>query len=483
MNINPHIFRNYDIRGIAGTDLDAEKVEVLGKAYGTLLQRRKIRQAVVGRDNRLSGEEYMEALIRGLVATGVDIIDLGMVMTQMVYFAQYRFQTNGGVMITASHNPWNYNGFKFATGYSRTTGIADVQEIRAVTETESFFKPDTNGSVTKLEGTSREAFIEDYIRDLLKRVRIKRKLRVVVDTGMGATGPFNPEILRRAGCEVIGQNLEVDGHFPIGTPDPTSTTVMERVRTRVLQEGADVGVAFDGDGDRVGTVDENGNILWNDVLVAIFAKEILERFPGSKIVHNTLCSQLTSRVIEQNGGIAVMWRTGHAFIKAKIAEEQAAFGGELSGHFFFADNAYGHDDGTYAILRLLEYLSDSETSLSRLYKGFPAYISSPEIKLGCPDDKKMRVIKDIAAKFKQDFPDARITDDTVIPDDDGIRADFDDGMIIFRASQNGPYITVKFEAQDEPTYNQRKTYVRKMLKSYPDIIWQDALTINVSSLD
>ena len=483
MNINPYIFRNYDIRGIAGTDLDAEKVEVLGKAYGTFLQRRKIRQAVVGRDNRLSSEEYSEATIRGLVATGVDVIDLGMAMTQMVYFAQYRFQSNGGVMITASHNPWNFNGFKFATGYSRTTGIAEVQELRSTTETESFFNPDAAGSVTKLEGASRDAFAEDYTRDLLKRVKIQGKLRVVVDTGMGVTGLFNPEIFRRAGCEVIGQNLELDGHFPIGTPDPTATAVMERVRERVLKEKADVGVAFDADGDRVGTVDEKGNILWNDVLVAIFAKEILERFPGSKIVHNNLCSQLTSKVIEQNGGIPVMWRTGHAFIKAKIAEEQAAFGGELSGHFFFADNAYGYDDGTYAILRLLEYLSTREVSLGRLYDGFPTYVSSPEIKIGCPDDKKMSVIKDISKKFKRDFPDAAITDDTVIPDDDGIRADFDDGMIIFRASQNGPYITVKFEALNKDTYNQRKTYVREMLKSYPEIIWEDALTVNVSSLD
>ena len=321
------------------------------------------------------------------------------------------------------------------------------------------------------------------MRDVLKRVRINKKFRIVVDAGMGTTGLFNPEVFRRAGCEVIGQHLEVDGRFPLGTPDPTATAVMERVRTRVLQEGADLGVAFDGDGDRIGTVDEKGNILWNDVLVAIFAKEILERFPKSKIVHNNLCSQLTTQVIEQNGGIPVMWRTGHAFIKAKVAEENAAFGGELSGHFFFADNAYGHDDGTYAVLRVLEYLSDKQTSLSRLYEGFPKYISSPEIKIGCPDEHKNKVVGDISARFKRDFPEARITDATVIPDDDGTRADFNDGMIIFRASQNGPYITVKFEAQDENTYNKRREYVKSALKSYPEIVWEDELTVNVHSLD
>src|SRR3989344_5502776 len=223
MRINPQIFRNYDIRGIAGIDLDADKVEAIGKSYGTFLRKRKIGQAVAGRDCRLSGEEYLNAFIKGLVSTGVDVIDLGMVMTQMVYFAQYRFQTNGGVMITASHNPWNYNGFKLATGFSRTTGISEIQEIRATAQTESFFAPDAEGRVTKLTGAGRDAFIGDYTNDVLKRVRLNKKFRMVLDTGMGTTGLFNPEIFRLAGCEVIGRNLEVDGHFPVGTPDPTAT--------------------------------------------------------------------------------------------------------------------------------------------------------------------------------------------------------------------------------------------------------------------
>ncbi|MBI4087736.1 MAG: phosphomannomutase/phosphoglucomutase [Candidatus Liptonbacteria bacterium] len=483
MKINPYIFRNYDIRGIAGVDLDCEKVEAIGKAYGTFLRRRKIRQAVIGHDCRLSSEEYNSAFTKGMLAMGIDVIDLGMVMTQMSYFGQYRFQTNGGVMITASHNPWNYNGFKLATGFSRNTEIEDVQEIRRITGDETFFKSEEQGAVTKLEGSKREEFLEDYARDVLKRVRLKKKFKVVVDAWRGTTGLFNPKIFERAGCEVIGKNLEPDGHFPIGTPDPTATVVMERVRDEVLKEGADFGVAFDGDGDRVGIVDEKGNILWNDVLVAIFAKEILERFPKSKIIHNTLCSQLTSKVIEENGGVPIMWRVGYPFIKAKIAEEHAVFGGELSGHFFFADNAYGYDDGTYAVLRVLEYLSDKNVSLSQLYEGFPKYISSPEIKIGCPDEKKVEVIRDLSVKFKNDFPQAKITDAAVIPDDDGTRADFDDGMMIFRYSQNGPYITVKFEARDQKTYDERKKYARTLLESYPEMIWKDELAVNLSSLD
>jgi len=483
MNINPYIFRNYDIRGIVGTDLDQGKVEAIGKAYGTFLRKRKIRQMVLGYDCRLSSEEYNQAFTNGLISTGVDVINLGMVMTQMVYFGQYYFQTNGGAMITASHNPWKFNGFKLATGYSRTTETEEVEEIRKITEKENFFKSETPGVVQKLERDDREQFIEKYANDVLKRVKIKRKFKIVVDTGMGTTGLFNPKIFEAAGCEVIGKNLEVDGHFPIGTPDPTSSVVMKRVSDTVIQENADFGVAFDGDGDRIGIVDEKGNVLWNDVLVAIFAKEILERFPNSKIVHNTLCSQLTTKVIEQNGGTPIMWRTGHAFIKTKIAEENAAFGGELSGHFFFADNAYGHDDGTYAVLRVLEYLSDKNMSLSQLYEEFPKYISSPEIKIGCPDDKKVQVIRDLSIKFKNDFPEAKIINSDIIPGDDGTRADFEDGMIIFRYSQNGPYITIKFEAQDQKTYDERKYYVKKMLLNYPDMIWEDELCVNLESLD
>jgi phosphomannomutase/phosphoglucomutase len=480
MKINPFVFRNYDIRGIVDEDLDAEKVEALGKAYGTFLRRRKIRQAVVGRDCRLSGEEYQKAFMKGMIAMGIDLIDLGVVMTQMVYWGQYRFQTNGGVMITASHNPYNYNGFKLGTGFSMTTMIDDVQEIRKTVEEERFFKSDKEGKVTKAD---REGFIEDYYNDVLKRVRLKKKFKIVVDGFRGVTGLFNPEIFRRAGCEVLEFNSEPDGKFPVGTPDPTSEEMMEKVRENVIKEKADFGVSFDGDGDRVGVVDDKGNILWNDVLVAIYAKEILERFPKSKIIYNTLCSQVVREVVEQGGGTPIMWLTGHAFIKAKIAEEKAAFGGELSGHFFFADNAYGHDDGSYAVLRLLEYLSDKGVTLSQLYESFPKFISSPEIKIGCPDDEKIGVIKNLSKRFRKDFLKAVITDDTVIPNDDGCRADFEDGMMIFRYSQNGPYITVKFEAQDEETYDERKKYVKAMLESYDEMIWEDELAVNLHSLD
>ena len=473
MQVNPFIFRNYDIRGIAGTDLNAQIVEAIGKAYGTFLNKRKIHEIVAARDSRLTGKEYQDAFIKGIITTGVDIIDLGEVMTQMMYFGQYRFQTNGGVIVTASHNPWNFNGFKLAIAFSQTTGPEEVQEIRDLVERDSFFVADTPGKVTSAN------IQEDYSRDVLKRIRLKRKFKIVADSHHGTTGMYNPEILRRAGCEVIEVRTSVDGSFPAGTPDPTDARLMEDLAKRVMENKADLGFAYDGDGDRMGIVDDKGRILWNDVAVAIFAREILERFPKSKIVYNTLCSQIVRKVIEENGGIPIIWRVGHAFIKEKIANEGAMFGGELSGHFFFADNAYGHDDGTYASLRILEYLSEKGQSLSELFDQFPKYISSPEIKIGCPDEKKVLVTKDLADKFRKDFSNAKITDDTVIPGDDGVRADFDDGMMVFRYSQNGPYITVKFEAKDEKTFEERRQYTSKMLHSYQEMIWEDQLCVNL----
>ncbi|MBU1160808.1 phosphomannomutase/phosphoglucomutase [Patescibacteria group bacterium] len=476
MKINPYIFRNYDIRGIVGKDLDAKKVEVIGKSYGTFLRRRKIRQAVIGRDCRLSGEEFQNAFTKGLIATGVDVIDLGMIMTQMMYYGQYYFQTNGGVMITGSHNPYNFNGFKLGIGFSLTTGPEEVEEIKKTTETEIYFKSDKVGNIVKKNIT------KNYYTDVLKRINLKKGFKVVIDSRHGTTGIYAPEIFKQAGCEVIGKNLAIDGNFPDGTPDPTDEKFMKQLGKVVLEEKADLGIAFDGDGDRIGVVDEKGQILWNDVLVAIFAKEILERFPKSKIIYNTLCSQIVKKVIKQFGGVPIIWRTGHSFIKKKIAEEGAAFGGELSGHFFFNDNAYGHDDGTYAALRVLEYLSDKNLSLSQLRASFPVYISSPEIKIGCPDDKKKNIINNLSKKFKADFPQAKITDNTIIPGDDGTRADFNDGMIIFRYSQNGPYITIKFEAKTKLKYEERKKYVKKMLKSYPEMIWKDQLCVNLEAL-
>ncbi len=282
-----------------------------------------------------------------------------------------------------------------------------------------------------------------------------------------------PELLRQAGCEVIEQNCELDGTFPNGTPDPTEEKVVKRLADRVLKEKADLGFSYDADGDRMGLVDEKGRIIWNDVLVAIFADDVISKNPGAKIVYNALCSKIVEDIITKTGGKPIIWMTGHAFIKDKVKKEKAPFGGELSGHFFFMDNFYGHDDGAYATLRVLDYLTRKNKTLSKVIDEFPKYISSPEIKVGCPDDKKMRVVKDIIADFVRDFGKDKVIDI------DGALVDFNDGMMIIRASHNGPYLTTKFEAKDRTTYEKRRQYIRKTLKKYPEIDWSFGVNLEL----
>lgn len=477
MDINPEIYRGYDIRGVAGEDFDEESIERIGKGFGTLMHRRKIKQLVVAHDPRLSSESYSVAFIRGVISTGVDVTDIGMVMIHMLYFSQYYFQTNASAMITASHNPKQYNGFKMSLRFSHTI-VDEIQELKSVVESREFFESPSQGSVTKQD------ISQAYYHDILKRVTLHRKLKVVVDTANGSAGPYVPELLTQAGCEVIGQHLEPDGSFPAGTPDPTSGDMIEKLSSKVKEEKADLGLAFDADADRLGVVDNEGNVLWNDVLVAIFAKEILGRFPGATIMYNTLCSQVVKKTIESEGGVPFIWRTGHSFLKEKMSEIKPPFCGELSGHFFFADNFYGHDDSCFAALRLMEYMTEQGKTLKELNQELPQYISSPEIKVKCPDELKEEVIERISKQLKKDFPGMEVTDKTVITGDDGTRIDFDDGMIVIRYSQNGPYITIKFEAQDQETYDQRKKYIKDLLMQYHEIDWKDeSHSINVEFLD
>lgn len=479
MQINPYIFRGYDIRGVVGQDLNEKTVAAIGMAYAAFLRQRKIRQAVVGYDHRLSGPEFADIIARTLVSQGINVVNIGLAMSPVVYFAQYHLQTNGAVVITASHNPKEYNGFKLATGFSETMGREGIQALRSMIEKDEHNQGQTTGkkgAITSCDIT------EDYLNDVLKRVELGRKLKVVIDTGNGSAGAFVPEAVRRMGCDVVEQNTEVDGSFPNGTPDPTDQEMINRLSVRVVKENADIGIALDGDGDRLGVVDEQGRVLWNDTLIAIFAKDILERLPGAKIIYNTLCSQIVKSTIEENGGVPIMWLTGHSFIKKKVDIESAAFGGELSGHFFFTDNFYGHDDSCFAALRLLDYVSHSSKSLGAIYDDLPQYVSSPEIKLGCADDKKVGIIKDISKRFKDDWPAAEITDDIVIPNNDGARADFPDGMIIIRYSHNGPYLTIKFEARDKETYEKRRQYVCRTLEQYREVKWDDGSGVNVEAL-
>jgi len=471
MAIPTQIFRGYDIRGLTGSELTPELMELLGRSYATFLYRRQIRECVVGMDIRETSPVYKDAFIKGLVAMGIDVIDFGLSLTQIMYFAQYHYLSKGGAMITASHNPREFNGLKLAVGFSDTLVSNEIQEIRSIAESGAFKGWDRQG-VSKVDDV-----FPSYKADLFKRVPLHDSgLKVVIDSSCATTGKFLPDILREAGCTVIEQNTNLDPTFPLGTPDPTESAVLVRLADRVMAEKADLGVTYDSDGDRVGVVDGKGRILWNDVLVALFAQDILQYLPGSPIVFNALCSKIVPDTIKAHGGKPVMWLTGHSFIKAKVREERAPFGGELSGHFFFMDNFYGHDDGAFATLRLLQFLKRVGKPLSDVIDELPHYISSPEIKLGMEDSIKFEFIKNhFAADLTALFPNGEVNDI------DGFRADDGTRMAIIRASQNGPYITIKFEGRDQEEYNGLKEALSQILRKYPEVDWTSG--VNTHAFD
>ena len=315
----------------------------------------------------------------------------------------------------------------------------------------------------------------DYQKDLLRRIGKIKKFKLVVDSCAATTGLFLPKILRSVGCEVIEQNTIPDPTFPVGVADPTEREVQERLAKRVISEKADLGFSYDTDGDRIGVVDEDGALIWNDTLVSLFSKDILDFAPGSEIIYNVLCSKQVDEVISQSGGLPVMWKTGHSFIKAKVREDRAIFGGELSGHFFFCDNFYGHDDGAIASLRLLAYLTRVNQSLKQAIAKLPHYFSSPEIKVGCPDKIKFQIVTDkIGEEIKKLYPSAKYVEI------DGVRMDTKEEMLIVRASQNGPYLTIKFEGKTQEKYDQLKNQVAKILHRLKEIDFKSG--VNVSSL-
>lgn len=467
-NINPKIFRGYDIRGVADVDLNENVYYTLGRAYATFLHQRRIEEATVGRDNRLTGEAYSKAFIAGLNDGGINTIDMGLSLSQIVYFSSYEFKTKGSAMITASHNPKEYNGLKLGVGYSDTMITEEIIYMRDLAAKAEFVEG---------RGTNREVDVfPAYKADLLKHFSLKKKWKVVVDTCNTTSGKFYPDLLRSAGCEVVEQNTELDGNFPLGVPDPTEVEVLERLAHGVKAAGADLGFAYDTDGDRMAVVDGNGQTLWMDSIVALFAQDVLDYIPGAPIVYNTLCSRQVTEAVEKAGGKPVVWMTGHSFIKAKIKEVRSPFGGELSGHIFFMDNFYGHDDGAYASLRLLQYLERTNQSLAEATSKLSHYVSSPEIKFGLADEIKFEFINTkIRAEFEQRWPNGKYIDI------DGIRVDTDEEMAIIRASQNGPYITVKFEGKTQAQYDAMKIALKEILSKYSEINWSEG--VNTHALD
>jgi len=467
--IPDHVFRGYDLRGVVGPDLDEERVEILGRAYATWLLERRIYDCVVGFDSRESSPRFRDAMIKGLTESGITVYDIGITLSQIAYFAQYYFRTRGMVMITASHNPKEYNGFKFATGFSSTMETEEVIAFRELVKSGKFVTRSPKGVVIN------EDVFPIYLKDLQKKIGAIKKFKVVIDSCAATTGLFLPKILRSVGCEVVEQNTTPDPTFPVGVADPTEKEVQERLAKRVVAEKADLGFSYDTDGDRIGIVDHEGGLIWNDVLVSLFSKDILDFLPGAKIIYNALCSRQVTEVIEQAGGRGIMWKVGHSFIKVKAREEAAAFGGELSGHFFFLDNFYGHDDGAIASLRILAYLTRVNKSLKQAVSELPFYFSSPEIKVGCADDIKFKFVTEkIGSQLKKLYPDAKFNEI------DGVRVDTEKEMIIFRASQNGPYLTVKFEGKSQEKYDVLKRQVNDILHKFSEIDFKSG--VNVDSL-
>lgn len=469
-NLADNIFRGYDIRGKVPEELNEAGAYVLGQAYGTYLAQRRINQAVVVNDNRLSAEMIKTAFVNGLLDTGINVIDNGLGLVYFMYFSQYFNQSKGGVSISASHNPKEYNGFKLAVGFSDTMITKEILELKKLAQSGKFVKPSVKGKLVK------QPIFEAYKKDIFKRIPEKFNFKIVLDGGNATPGKFLPQLLREAGCEVITQNIELDGNFPLGTPDPTEANYLNRLAQGVKQHRADLGVCYDPDGDRLGIVDEDGSKIWNDVLVALFAKDVLEYLPASPIVFNTLCSKVVSDTITQSGGKPVMWLTGHSFIKAKVKEVRAPFGGELSGHFFFMDNFYGHDDGAFATLRLLSYLQRTKQSLKQAVAQLPQYVSSPEIKLGLADKIKFAFVTNVVGpELKKTYPQAEYGEI------DGVRIDTAETMATVRASQNGPYITIKYEAKTKTQYEQLKLKLKNLLKSHSQIDW--SYGVNIDAFD
>jgi phosphomannomutase/phosphoglucomutase len=448
------MFREYDIRGkVNDEELNSHSTEIIGKAFGTFLDRLGIDDVVVGFDSRYGSVELKGGLVEGLRSTGRNVIMVGMCLTPMMYWAQYHFKTKGGAMITGSHNPKGWNGLKLAYDFSRTLGGEEIQQVYQLCEKEEF--------VTG-EGDYTEASITaEYTADLVGRVKVGRHLKVVIDTGNGTAGAFAPKIFRDAGLEVIEQFTDLDHDFPNHEPDPARTDTVEAIGKRVREEGADMGFGFDGDGDRFGLVDENGDVIWPDRYMILLSRQVLEKSPGGKIIFDVKCSQALEEDIAAHGGKPIMWKTGHSHIKKKLHEEKGQLAGEMSGHIFFVENYYGFDDGVYSALRFAEYVSNLEGKLSEIIATTPYYVSSPTINAHCADEVKYDVVDRLTADLKRDF-------DRVI-DINGARVVFEDGWGLVRASSNLPELVLRFEAKTPERLQEIKETIRSYTERYPEI--------------
>ncbi|MEM7138784.1 MAG: phosphomannomutase/phosphoglucomutase [Myxococcota bacterium] len=443
--MNPHVFRQYDIRGHADRDFDDAFVRDLGLSLGTFFAARELRHIAVGRDCRISSPRIHDALVAGLVETGLRVTDIGVGPTPLLYFAVHHLDLDGGVQITGSHNPPDENGFKMMVGKASLFG-SDIETLKHTMESRAF-RRDSGGGCEHFDPTG------DYIATATKDIALGRtNIRFALDAGNGAGGPLGLETMRALGLDPVPLLCEMDGTFPVHHADPTDPATLSMLRERVLSDELELGFAFDGDADRLGVIDARGEVIWGDRLMIILSRALLAKHPGATIIGEVKCSQTMYDDIEAHGGRGIQWKTGHSLIKTKMKEEAALLAGEMSGHLFFADRYYGFDDATYAALRILEIVSQANVPLHEMLSDVPETFATPEIRVPCDDALKFRVVDAVVRHYRPTH---------ALVDIDGARVQFDGGWGLVRASNTQPVLVLRFEANS----TQRLEAIREEVES------------------
>jgi phosphomannomutase/phosphoglucomutase len=448
MTLRKEVFREYDIRGIVGEDLTPETVEVLGKGIGTYFRQQGRQNVALGGDCRLSTPQFAEALGKGLLSTGCSVTHLGIIPTPLLYFTMYTKPYDAGVMITGSHNPPEYNGFKMMVGKETLFGET-IQDIYALIKNSKFIQ-ESPGETTQLN------IGPEYHRWVVDNISLSKSIRVVVDAGNGTGGEVAVPIFKDLGCEVIPLYCEMDGNFPNHHPDPTLPEALEDLIKKVAETEADLGIAYDGDSDRIGVIDDKGKIIWGDMLMVLLARDILPNNPGAAVISEVKASKLLYEEIEKLGGRPIMWKTGHSLMKKKIKEERALLAGEMSGHIFFADKFFGFDDAIYSSARVLEILSRSEKKLSEWLADLPKTYVTPEIRVYASDEVKFKIVDRVKDILSAQYP---------VIDIDGVRAIYPSGWALVRASNTQAALVLRFEADTEEDLAVIRSEVEHTLKS------------------
>lgn len=433
------IFREYDIRGIVETQLQDEDVIAIASAYATVFKRENKKKIALGMDGRESSNHIKNLTAKTLASFGIDVIDIGLVPTPLMYYAVFKYELDGGMIVTASHNPGEYNGFKALIGKQATSG-KQVTEIYEIGVSGQYAKK-SEGSISKKE------IIDDYIDYIKKDLKIDKKIKVVVDSGNGTGGITAVPLYKALGAEVIDIFTKVDGSFPNHHPDPTKVKNLQDLIRKVKETEADIGIGFDGDADRIGVVDKEGNVLWGDMMMIIFAKEILKSKPGSTFISEVKATEVMYDEIKKMGGNPIMWKTGHSLIKKKIVETGAVLAGEVSGHMFFNDRWFGFDDAVYTGARLIEILSNTDKSLTEIIQSLPKVVNTPEIRVDTTEDAKFKIVSSVRDYFKKNYK---------VIDIDGARIKFKQGWALIRASNTQPSLVIRFEANNQENLEEIK---------------------------